>query len=440
MKYKVLIQISNYLTKFKRIYNIKRVDDRVLMIEFEKKTAIFFDMNKGNSTIYKRDEFMQTKSYKAPFDVVLAKRVNASSLEFAKVLENNRILHIQTSRDGSYKKIVTNLYFEFTGRFTNIIITDEKDTILEALSHYENERRSIKVGRVLEHLEPFNIKEKESPDIENMDEFLRGEFERVNSKKLENAKASKISRLDKRIESLKASLNELQSSEYFLEKSSELNQKGALLTANLHNLKEYERKFELIGFDGEMIKFNLEESPKFEAKKLFDESKKLKQKAHGVKLEFESLNEKLNFNLNLKELVTNSNDLAELEILMPKKAGGKTNSKKEMSDNIESFYIDEFKISVGKNEKGNIALLKESKKDDFWFHLKDIPSSHVIVKTNKQHLRDDIVEFAAKICVNFSVKSSGSYLVDYTKRANVKVVEGAFVNYVNYSTISVLKP
>ena len=47
---------------------------------------------------------------------------------------------------------------------------------------------------------------------------------------------------------------------------------------------------------------------------------------------------------------------------------------------------------------------------------------------------------AAKICVNFSVKESGKYLVDYTKRRNVKINEGAVVNYGNFKTISVLKP
>ena len=63
----------------------------------------------------------------------------------------------------------------------------------------------------------------------------------------------------------------------------------------------------------------------------------------------------------------------------------------------------------------------------------------MIVKTNKQNLSDEIIKMAAKICVNFSVKNSGNFEVDYTKRANVKVVDGAFVNYINYKTINILK-
>ena len=69
-----------------------------------------------------------------------------------------------------------------------------------------------------------------------------------------------------------------------------------------------------------------------------------------------------------------------------------------------------------------------------------MPSAHVIVQTNKQNLSEEIIKFAAKICVNFSVKNSGNYLVDYTKRKDVSPVKGSFVNYINFKTISVLKP
>ena len=78
-----------------------------------------------------------------------------------------------------------------------------------------------------------------------------------------------------------------------------------------------------------------------------------------------------------------------------------------------------------------------AKKDDFWFHLKDIPSAHVIVKSNKQNLSEEIVKFAAKICIAASVKNSGKFVVDYTNRENVKIKNGAFVNYVNFKTITI---
>lgn len=437
MKYKILMQIADFLKKFEKINSIKRVGDRVVLIEFDKQNSIFFDMDKQNSAIYKNDDYKHLKSYKAPFDVVLSKRFNASNLTNLEVLENNRILFIKARKSGSYKEIVSNLYFEFTGRFTNIIITDENDNILEALSHYENTNRSIKPGKTLKHLSQIEIKEKPSQIIVNFDEFLKSEFEKINSKKLFDIKNSKITILDKKIDSLTKNLTELESQENLLEKSINLNKKGEILTANLHLLNDFQKEFILKDFNGNDVFFKCENTPKLEAKRLFDESKKLRQKASGVKFEKANLNEKIEFFQNLKELVKNVSNLDEIEALFPKKSK-KLPLNKE-SEIIENFYIGDFKISVGKNEKGNISLLKNSKKDDFWFHLKDIPSAHVIVKTNKQNLSDEIIKMAAKICVNFSVKNSGNFEVDYTKRANVKVVDGAFVNYINYKTITILK-
>ena len=437
MKYKILMQIADFLKKFEKINSIKRVGDRVILIEFDKQNTIFFDMDKQNSAIYKNDDYKNLKSYKAPFDVILSKRFNASNLINLEVLENNRILFIKAKKSGSYKEIVSNLYFEFTGRFTNIIITDENDNILEALSHYENTNRSIKPGKTLKHLSQITIKEKPSQIIVNFDEFLKSEFEKINSKKLFDIKNSKITILDKKIDSLTKNLTELESQENLLEKSMSLNKKGEIITANLHLLNDFQKEFILKDFNGNDVFFKCENTPKLEAKRLFDESKKLRQKASGVKFEKANLNEKIEFFQNLKELVKNVSNLDEIEALFPKKSK-KLPLNKE-SEIIENFYIGDFKISVGKNEKGNISLLKNSKKDDFWFHLKDIPSAHVIIKTNKQNLSNEIIKMAAKICVNFSVKNSGNFEVDYTKRANVKVVDGAFVNYINYKTINILK-
>ena len=99
----------------------------------------------------------------------------------------------------------------------------------------------------------------------------------------------------------------------------------------------------------------------------------------------ENLKEKLEFLSALKNPVQNCQSLFELEILLPKK------SKKELTKKDEnelrryaSFYYKEFKICVGKNEKGNIYLLKNTKKNDMWLHIKDVPSSHAfIIHINK---------------------------------------------------------
>ncbi|ANE35246.1 putative DUF814 domain protein, putative fibronectin/fibrinogen binding protein [Campylobacter iguaniorum] len=435
MKYKILTQISEFLSKFKKITNVKRVEDCALCISFEPKYELVFDLNKTNSNIYKSSSNLQTKEYKAPFDVTLKKRLNSAKIDKIEVLPNNRILKIQTTLSGSYKLIKSVLYLEFTGRFTNIILTDENGVILEALRHFENDLRAIKVGKKLIELEPFNIKENESSLITDFDKFFEGEFDKLKNKKLEELRAVKLANLDKKIALLNENLNSLESKDELELKSKDLALRANLLIANLYLLNDHDRDISLKGASGEMLNLSLQNSPKISANEMFKESKKLKQKAAGIELQRQNLTQKIEFLSKLKNAILLSRDTNEINTLLPKKSKSKANVKN--IDLIENFYIGEFKISVGKNEKGNALLLKEAKKDDFWFHLKDIPSSHVLLKTNKQNLSEDLINFAAKLCVTFSTSERGSYVVDYTKKQNVKVVNGAFVNYVNYKSVGI---
>lgn len=436
MKYFNLIQIAEFLQKFQKIEFIKRVGDNVFLLKFDAKFELIFDLNSQNSAIYTA-KLTHSKIYKAPFDVILQKRLNSAKIEEISVPKNNRILIIKTRHSGSYKEIFTNLYFEFTGRFTNVIITDENLKILEALSHYENETRTIKVGKTLTLLNSIEIKEKNIAKIDNFEEFFDAEFQRLNDKNLQNLKSQKLIQIDKKISIIENNLNNLENKEILEKKAENLQKKASLITANLYNLKDFERKFYIVDFDGEKIKFELENSPKISANEFFKTSKKLKQKAANIELERQNLQEKFDFLQNLRNLIKNCDDISELNVLFSKKKTDK--NLQTNSDYIENFFIGDYKILVGKNSKANAILLQNSKKDDWWFHLKNIPSSHIIVKTNKQNLSDEIIAFAAKICVNFSCKFAGNYEVDFTQRKNIKIINQAFVNYVNYKTTTAIK-
>ncbi|MBP3225049.1 MAG: DUF814 domain-containing protein [Campylobacter sp.] len=438
MKYQHLIQICEFLQNFKTLSHIKRVGDNLFKLSFDS-YELFFDMNKTACNIHKNGSFVENKIYKAPFDGVLAKRLVKSKILQICVVENNRILHIKTELKASYKAFITNLYFEFTGRFTNVIITDENGVILEALRHLDNDVRSVRVGRVLAPLPPYKIKEKNVEKIENFDDFFVGEFEKLNLANLAQIRNSKLTQIDKKIEILHANLNAVPKESELLAKAENLANLGQVLSANLYNLSDWQREFCLSDENGESVEFRLENPPKIAMNEFFNEAKKLRQKAANSHIQIANLNEKIEFYENLKNLIANAKTCEELEILLPKKRIS-VNLKEKNAELVQSFYIGEFKISVGKNEKGNEFLLKNSAKNDFWFHLKDRASAHVIVRTNKQNLSEEIANFAAKICVNFSVKEAGNYLVDYTKRLNVSPVKGSFVHYVDYKTIGVLKP
>ena len=132
---------------------------------------------------------------------------------------------------------------------------------------------------------------------------------------------------------------------------------------------------------------------------------------------------------NYEKLVKNAKNLSELKTYEPPKK-----DKKE-DENIAKFYFDDYLILVGKNEKGNIKLLKNANANDLWLHIKNLPGSHVIIKNNKLSLNDEVIKKAAELAVAFSGKDEGE--VDYTKRKFVKVKDGAKVEYGKYSTVKV---
>ncbi len=438
MKYNQLEEIVKYLKKFKIISSIKRVDDTILKIEFDRKETLFFDMKKGDSYIFKRDNFKRAKLYNAPFDVVLYKRFARGKIDNIELLKNNRVIKLHINSNSSYKSQKSILQLEFTGRNTNAIILDEGETILEALRHIDSRvsYRSIKVGCKLEPLPPYELKSSSCEKILDIEKFLKNEYERRAKARLSQIKNQKLIFLEKKIKKLQSILNRLDSEEELLQRSEESSLWGSLILSNLHLIKNYEKEVVLKDWDNKEVKITLPKeanSPSEAANRLFESAKKLKKKAKSIYIERENLQQKINFLKNMQKVIEKSNDENEINILLPKQKHSKK-SKKE-PNNYEIFYLEGFKVMLGKNEKGNIELLKVAKKSDIWMHIKGIPSCHVIIRTNKQNVPQSVLDFAGKICVEFSVTKKGTYLVDYTKRHNVKVLEGANVIYVDYKTM-----
>ena len=183
MRYSHLKQIAEYLKRFKKISAIYRVADNILKIVFDKDDAIYFNMQKSNSSIFRCQSYQRTKIYNAPFDVVLAKRFNRSNILDIKLVNDDKILSIKTSVASAYKEQSTYLQLEFTGKFTNIIILDQDKTVLEALRHIDlfSSYREVRVGQKLKDLQkaPFKPKEYLLDDVE---QFLYDTYKKSNLK------------------------------------------------------------------------------------------------------------------------------------------------------------------------------------------------------------------------------------------------------------------
>lgn len=438
MKLSHLKQLITYFKKFEKISAIYRVSDTIIKVAFDRDDELYFDMQRSNSAVFTCKNYTRSKVYNAPFDVVLAKRFNRCEVEDVSLVSGDKILRFTTVQKGAYKEIRTYLQFEFTGKYTNVIILDENETVLEALRHIDlfSSFREVRVGQKLLPPPAAPFVAKDYP-IEDIRKFLEDVYsERVHNR-LETLKKQKIALLEKKLSRLQKLYDKLDD-ETVLRKDVEQNEHlGNLVLANLHLIKPYEKHLHVKDYDGSDVQIKLESffsTPADIAKHFFKLSKKAKQKAKNLHIERSSLEEKMEFLRHFIQTVESARDVSKIELLFPAK---KQDKKVRQNESIEQFFIDGYKVMIGKSEKGNIELLQNAKAKDMWLHLKERPSAHVIIVTDKQSLPQHIIYEAAKLCVDFSVFEKGRYLVDYTQRREVKIQEGANVLYYKYNTIEV---
>lgn len=114
-------------------------------------------------------------------------------------------------------------------------------------------------------------------------------------------------------------------------------------------------------------------------------------------------------------------------------------TKKKVKIKSHPFHYlssDGYHIYVGKNNFQNEELTFHfANGNDWWFHAKGTPGSHVIVKSNGEELPDRVFEEAGRLAAYYS-KSRGNDKVeiDYIERKHVKKTNGGKPGFVIYHT------
>lgn len=117
-------------------------------------------------------------------------------------------------------------------------------------------------------------------------------------------------------------------------------------------------------------------------------------------------------------------------------------TKKKIKITSKPFHYissDGYHMYVGKNNLQNDELtFKFATGNDWWFHAKGIPGSHVVVKTNGDELPDATFEEAAKLAAYYSKNRDAEKVeIDYIEKKHVKKPNGSkpgfVVYYTNYS-------
>lgn len=132
-------------------------------------------------------------------------------------------------------------------------------------------------------------------------------------------------------------------------------------------------------------------------------------------------------------------ELAEQGYLSPPRNNAHKHREAALQKPLEFHTSDGFLVLVGRNNRQNDRLtLKEARKDDVWFHVKNHPGSHAILVTGRREPTDLAMTQAAQIAAYFSrCRDSSQVPVDYAKVRHVSKPQGAkpgMVIYVHYQT------
>lgn len=148
----------------------------------------------------------------------------------------------------------------------------------------------------------------------------------------------------------------------------------------------------------------------------------------GIALErlsyFETLASQLDNDLNLADLQQIKSELDDLKYTRQQKLP-KPKKKTKQKITLSAFLSPEGPtIYVGKNNIQNDYLtFSFAKNDDLFFHVKDMPGAHVLVRG--QPIGETTIRLAAKIAAYYSkARHSSSIPVDYTAIANIKKISG----------------
>lgn len=227
---------------------------------------------------------------------------------------------------------------------------------------------------------------------------------------------------------------------------------GELLNTYGYEVEPGAKSMEALNYyTNEMIQIPLDETmtPQENAKKYFDKYSKLKRTKEALDTllqetgdeikHLESIAASFDIASSEEDLVQIKEEMMEYGYVKRKNTGGK--KVKVTSRPYHYISSDGYDIYVGKNNFQNDELsFKFASGNDWWFHAKGQPGSHVIVKSKNEELPDRTFEEAGKLAAYYSKgRQAPKVEIDYTQKKNLRKPTGGkpgfVVYYTNYSLL-----
>lgn len=224
---------------------------------------------------------------------------------------------------------------------------------------------------------------------------------------------------------------------------------GELIHTYGYNLEPGAKKLEALNYyTNEMITIPLDstKTPQENALKYFEKYNKQKRTFEALTSLIEETRDDISYLesvSNALDIALSEDDLTQIkEELIESGYIRRKFTKKKVKITSKPFHYlssDGYHIYVGKNNLQNEELTFHlASGNDWWFHAKGIPGSHVIVKTNGEELPDRTFEEAGKLAAYYSKnRESEKIEIDYIEKKHVKKPKGGkpgfVVYYTNYS-------
>lgn len=260
---------------------------------------------------------------------------------------------------------------------------------------------------------------------------------------LQKIVSAETARLQKKAKALEQDLASAESAE-------EQRMLADTIMANIYQLQRGQTEAELINiYDGSPVKVRLSPalSPTENAQAYYRRYNKYKRAQTEVRLQQESTGEMLEYLATLDaSLLTaaTKNEVEEIRQEMAaagliRETGRKKKSMLPKSQPLHIKISDDADLYIGRNNKQNdYVTFTIGGPRDLWFHTKDIPGSHVILKTSLPAPREEDILLAAQLAAYYSKARSGSNVpVDCVQRRYVKKPSGSkpgFVIFTNQTT------
>ncbi|WP_426807063.1 Rqc2 family fibronectin-binding protein Fbp62 [Streptococcus anginosus] len=294
----------------------------------------------------------------------------------------------------------------------------------------------------------FADSQKEFPSLSQLlDDFYQDKAERDRV----NQQASElIHRVENELEKNRKKLKKQEQELVATENAEEFRQKGELLTTFLHQVPNNQDQVELDNYyTSEKITIVLDKAltPNQNAQRYFKKYQKLKEAVKHLTGLIEETKETIQYLESVETALSQANltEITEIreELIQTGFIRRRQREKIQKRKKPEKYLATDGKtiILVGRNNLQNDELtFKMAKKEELWFHAKDIPGSHVVITGNLQP-SDEVKTDAAELAAYFSkARLSNLVQVDMIEVKKLNKPTGGkpgFVTYTGQKTLRV---